>query len=376
MISANKFLNILKQHGYNFFTGVACSYLTELINLIEADEQITYVAATNEGDAVATAAGAYLAGHKPVVFMQNSVLGNAVNPITSLLKTFDIPLLFLITHRGDPEQAADQPQHQLMGAIMMQLLSAMQVHYQPLTAGMDDSTTAATITSAIDSVEQQQQSFALIIKKGCFDNKAGTADELDTEPVKHQRHDVLTFIQQQFDPKKSIILATTGYTGRELYALNDSPHQFYMVGSMGCVSSLGLGIALKQPHKKIIVIDGDGAAMMRMGAMATIGHYHPSNLLHILLDNGSYESTGGQTTVADSINFASIARGCGYNSVYSAHDYQPAISEWKQGLRFVYIKTVTHKGKLDYPRPTITPPQVAQRIKKLLTAQELHHEIT
>ena len=304
--------------------------------------------------------------------MQNSGLGNAVNPITSLLKTFDIPLLFLITHRGDPEQATDQPQHQLMGSIMLQLLSAMRIEQQPLTPDTNDIDVA--LNQAIDHVEQQQQSFAFIIKKGCFDNKSGVADNLDPQPLRHQRRDVLTFIQQQFHPEESVILATTGYSGRELYAIDDLPHQFYMVGSMGCVSSLGLGIALKQPHKKVVVIDGDGAAMMRMGAMATIGHYHPPNLLHILLDNGSYESTGGQTTVADSVNFASIARGCGYDSVFNSHEYQPAISDWKQGLRFIYIKTLTHKSKLDYPRPTVTPPQVAQRIKQLLTTQELHHE--
>lgn len=373
MIEAHTFLKTLKQHGYNFFTGVACSYLTELINLLEADPDITYIAATNEGDAIATAAGAYLARQKPVVFMQNSGLGNAVNPITSLLSTFDIPLLMLITHRGDPEQSADQPQHQLMGQIMEQLLAAMQVEQYPLTP---ESNVDTAINHALEQTERQRRSLAFIIKKGCFDNKAGVQDDLESQSQRHERRDVLAFIQQQFDPAESIILATTGYSGRELYALNDLSHQFYMVGSMGCVSSLGLGIALNQPHKKVIVIDGDGAAMMRMGAMATIGHYHPSNLLHILLDNGSYESTGGQTTVADSINFASIARGCGYDSVHSDHNYHTAISQWQKGLRFVYIKTLTHKSKLDYPRPTITPPQVAQRIKQLLATQELHHETT
>lgn len=374
MIKAQDFLTALKQQGYRFFTGVACSYLTELINLVEADEEVTYIAATNEGDAVATAAGAYLAGHKAVVFMQNSGLGNAVNPITSLLHTFNIPLLFLITHRGDPQQKADQPQHQLMGTIMTELLSTMKVKQfalSPETQNFNE-----LLHEALHEVESNEQSTALIIKKGCFDNKeADAVDSPCTEP-RHQRPDVLAFIQELFKPEDSIILATTGYSGRELYALNDLEHQFYMVGSMGCVSSLGLGIALKQPHKQVIVIDGDGAAMMRMGAMATIGHYHPTNMLHILLDNGSYESTGGQTTVADSVNFASIARGCGYASVFSAYDYQPAIRDWKRGLRFVYIKTATNKSKLDYPRPTVTPPEVATRIKQLLSTKELHHETT
>jgi phosphonopyruvate decarboxylase len=363
MIKAQDFLNLLKGQGYNFFTGVACSYLTELINLICADDDITYIAATNEGDAVGIAAGAYLGGNKPVVFMQNSGLGNAVNPITSLLQPFNIPLLFLITHRGDPNQAADEPQHRLMGSTMLNLLDQMKIQHVDLTPDVADlNKLVADVTSA---VEAESQSYAFVIKKGCFDNK-GAVDTSDVDTTRHVRRDVLAFIQQQFSSDDSIVLATTGYTGRELYALDDRANQFYMVGSMGCISSIGLGLALEHPDKKIIVIDGDGAAMMRMGAMATIGHYQPANLLHVLLDNGVYESTGAQATVADSVDFALVARGCGYTETFDVDDYNSAISDWQSGLRFVYIKTQTIKGKVNYPRPTVTPAEVALRVKALL----------
>lgn len=370
MINAQVFLDELKAHGYNFFTGVACSYLTELINLISADSEVTYIAATNEGDAVGIAAGAYLGGNKPVVFMQNSGLGNAVNPITSLLDTFQIPILFLITHRGDPEQTADQPQHALMGRIMLDVLDSMRVRHVPLTAHAQHLPELVKRVQSI--IENDRQPCAFVIKKGCFDNKgaAVAADDSDA----HVRRDVLEFIQAQFSVEDAIVLATTGYTGRELYALDDRANQFYMVGSMGCVSSMALGLALQQPHKKIIAIDGDGAAMMRMGAMAAIGHYRPSNLLHVLLDNGVYESTGAQTTVADTVDFSAVARACGYAEAFDQQDYEPVIRDWQSGLRFVYIKTQAVKGKVDYPRPTVTPPEVAKRLQKLLQTMECVNE--
>jgi phosphonopyruvate decarboxylase len=367
VINAQVFLDELKAQGYNFFTGVACSYLTELINLISADKDVTYIAATNEGDAVGIAAGAYMGGNKPVVFMQNSGLGNAVNPITSLLNTFNISILFLITHRGDPDQKADQPQHHLMGSIMLDLLDSMRIRHIPLAK--DTQNLEQLITRIQHIIENDQQSCAFVIKKGCFDSKGASVAADDT--TAHVRRDVLQFIQEQFNADDSVVVATTGYTGRELYALDDRVNQFYMVGSMGCVSSVALGLALERPHKKIIAIDGDGAAMMRMGALATIGHYKPNNLLHVLLDNGVYESTGAQTTVADTVDFAAVAQACGYRETFKDPNYKNAIQSWDRGLRFVYIKTQAIKGKVDYPRPTVTPPEVAIRLKSMLTAEAI-----
>lgn len=375
MLDSRYLLNTLKAKGYTFFAGVACSYLTELINLIEEDKEITYVAASNEGDAVALAAGVHLAGGKSVVFMQNSGLGNAVNPISSLLDIFEIPILLIITHRGDPKHT-DEPQHRLMGEVMPNLLDNLKVKHISLDRTIDN--LDESLLQAINIVETQKQSCALIIKKGCFDKKKPR--ELlafkANEPI-YERAAILSFIQQHFNEATSIILATTGYTGRELYSLADKANQFYMVGSMGCVSSIALGIALKQPHKKVIVIDGDGAVLMRMGAMVMLGHYRPKNLLHIVLDNGAYESTGGQTTISSSVNFSGVAKNCGYEIVLDSGHYQTEIKKWCTGLGFIHIRTKLHTGTVNYPRPTITPPEVADRIRNLLSKNfELSYEIT
>jgi phosphonopyruvate decarboxylase len=164
------------------------------------------------------------------------------------------------------------------------------------------------------------------------------------------------------------VIATTGHTGRALYGLEDRPNQFYMVGSMGCASSLGLGLAVSQPRRRVIVIDGDGAALMRLGAMATIGYERPRNLIHILLDNEMHESTGGQSTVSHSVDLGAVARSCGYSRVVRARSLDQlaeALGQSLERLTFVHVKT--RPGEIEnLPRPTVTPRQVAERFRKWL----------
>jgi phosphonopyruvate decarboxylase len=182
------------------------------------------------------------------------------------------------------------------------------------------------------------------------------------------RADVLKAVQAIAKPDDAIV-ATTGYTGRELYALEDRPNQLYMVGSMGCASSFGLGIALVQKNKRrVIVLDGDGAALMRMGAMATIGYERPSNLIHVLLDNEAHESTGAQSTVSHSVDLAGVARACGYGNVVRATSLDKlgkTIADARE-LTFVHVKIKTGAPD-DLPRPTITPVEVAERMRKFLS---------
>jgi phosphonopyruvate decarboxylase len=166
------------------------------------------------------------------------------------------------------------------------------------------------------------------------------------------------------------VIATTGFTGRALYALEDRPNQFYMVGSMGCASSLGLGLALSQPQRRVVVLDGDGAALMRMGALATIGYERPANLIHILLDNEIHESTGGQATVSHSVDLAAVAQACGYPRVVRAgslDELAAAAHEAGDELTFVHVKTRPGEEK-NLPRPTIKPWQVAERFRAWLRA--------
>jgi phosphonopyruvate decarboxylase len=173
---------------------------------------------------------------------------------------------------------------------------------------------------------------------------------------------VLRAIQAAVRPTDAV-LATTGHTGRDLYGLDDRPNQFYMVGSMGCVSSLGLGLALCQPNRRVIVLDGDGSALMRLGALATVGHERPADLIHVLLDNGTHESTGGQATVSATTDLAAVARACGYPRVVRAvtpDAVAAAVASDEPGPTFVHVRTRSDPGQ-KLPRPMVTPPQVAER---------------
>ena len=162
-----------------------------------------------------------------------------------------------------------------------------------------------------------------------------------------------------------LLIATTGYTGRELYSIEDKKNQLYLVGSMGCAPSLGLGLAITSKRNRIIVLDGDGALLMRLGALATIGYYRPKNFLHILLDNEMHESTGGQSTISHSLDFKKIAIGCGYKNVIqptTLKELGEIVNTNHDELTFCYVKT--EKGVMnDLPRPNISPVEVAMRFK-------------
>ncbi|HOV37550.1 MAG TPA: thiamine pyrophosphate-dependent enzyme, partial [Spirochaetales bacterium] len=166
---------------------------------------------------------------------------------------------------------------------------------------------------------------------------------------------------------EDLVLATTGYTGRELYALDDRPNQFYMVGSMGCASSFGLGIALARPDRRVIVLDGDGAVLMRMGALCTIGTERPRNLIHIVFDNGAYESTGGQKTVSRGVDLCAVARACGYErtmEVLDPKELEKALEEHRNdALTFIRVPILSGVPE-NLPRPEIAPPEVARRFAR------------
>jgi phosphonopyruvate decarboxylase len=166
-----------------------------------------------------------------------------------------------------------------------------------------------------------------------------------------------------------VVVATTGYTGRELYATDDLPNQFYMVGSMGCAVSVGLGLAAVRPERRVIVLDGDGAALMRLGAFATVGYERPENLVHVVLDNGLHESTGGQSTVSRSIDFPGLAAACGYErveTVTAPDELAAALQQSTDQLTFVHAPILP--GVPELPRPSITPAEVAARLRAHLAA--------
>ncbi len=376
MINTHEFGCELKNLGYNFYSGVPCSFLKHLINY--AINDCTYIKATNEGDAVSIAAGCYLTGQKAVVLMQNSGLTNAVSPITSLLYPFKIPVLGFVSLRGE-EGLNDEPQHELMGKITPRLLELMEVEWEYLS---DELSTAKQQILNANKIISEGRPFFFVVKKNTFESvilkqsypkiqitkTKKNSDFVDELPTRWETLKVIS----RFKDNVTALLATTGKTGRELYEIEDSKNNLYMVGSMGCISSLGLGVALNAPGKKVIVIDGDGSLLMRSGALATIADSNPNNFLHILLDNNTYDSTGGQETVSSNVDFPDLAYSSGYiNSIHchNLSELEDAILNWKQSqsLCFIYFK-IKSGSKKDLGRPTVKPFEVKDRLIEFLTS--------
>jgi phosphonopyruvate decarboxylase len=377
MIEAGSFVVAAAERGFSVYSGVPCSYLTPFINYTIGSDRLRYVAAANEGDAVAIAAGAELGGLGGVAMFQNSGLGNAVNPLTSLTWTFRIPILLIVTWRGEPGGHADEPQHELMGQITPRMLELMDIPWTLFPAS--DAAIAPTLDVAVDRMQATQRPYALVMRKGSVADselsgelRAPVPLKLATVPrraaVAH-RQAMLTAIRAA-DSGRDVLVATTGYMGRELYALGDRPNQLYMVGSMGCSVSLALGIALAQPRRRVIAIDGDGAALMRLGALTTVAYERPDNLVHIVIDNGRHESTGGQSTVSPHVDFCAIAAACGYPRVAMASEpaeLEALLAAPLSGPLFIHVP-VLPGVPANLPRPVITPAEVAARLRQHLKA--------
>ncbi|MEU9474381.1 phosphonopyruvate decarboxylase [Streptomyces sp. NPDC048191] len=376
MIQARDFVHDALGRGYDWYAGVPCSFLTPFINYVIGDGAIGYVSAANEGDAVAIAAGTWIGGHRGIAMMQNSGLGNALNPLTSLLHTFRIPVLLICTHRGAPG-VDDEPQHDLMGRVTGPLLDTVHV---PWTRFPSDPAEISAVLDEADHRAAERRAYALVLEKGsCAPHPpapAAAAPRPTPVPVEGRGHvltaaergsrqEALEAIVAASDEPRTVVVATTGYTGRELYAIADRPNHLYMVGSMGCASSLGLGLALARPDLRVVVADGDGAALMRMGNLATIGAYLPKNLLHVVLDNEAHDSTGAQATVSSRIDLAGVAAACGYRRVLrtdSATELREFLRTPEQdGPYFAHMKIRTGtRGTL--PRPALRPPDVLDRL--------------
>jgi len=365
----------LCRRGFDFFSGVPCSYLKNLINF--AINECDYVAAVNEGDAVAIATGAFLGGRKAVVLMQNSGLTNAVSPLTSLNPIFRLPVLGFVSLRGAPGEK-DEPQHRLMGEVTDAMLDTMGIAWEYLSSDQGE---AARQLDLADISIRDGRSFFFVVRKDIFSAvklslqvplssrnmcKENYARQPEGMPT---RRNVLKAIVNSTS-SETILIASTGFTGRELYEIGDEARNFYMVGSMGCASSLGLGLALAQPGRPVAVIDGDGAALMRMGAFATNGYYAPSNLLHILLDNGCHESTGGQATVSPNVDWPLLASACGYPvslRLAGLAELADSIRSWLESPRLTFFTVGIRCGVPDsLSRPTVTPEEVAVRLMKFL----------
>jgi len=357
-----EFYDHLVKHSVEFFTGVPDSLLKHFCFCIDDNiPKERHIIAANEGNAIALAAGYHLAtGKLPLVYMQNSGLGNAVNPLLSLCdpEVYSIPMLILIGWRGEPD-INDEPQHAKQGKIQLDLLNTMDIPY--VIISKEEKYLERKITSSIKGSIKENRPFAIIVKKGAFEPHRSTSVKSVDSLL--SRESSLKIILK-YIPDNSIIISTTGKTSREIFEIrekNNHPHylDFLTVGSMGHCSSIALGIAIARPREKVVCIDGDGSLIMHMGSLSTVGKLQPKNYYHILINNYVHESVGGQETSAKNIDIQQLVKSNGYKNVISLNNTNRLINEIKDcflldGPLFMELK-VKPGSRKNLGRPTLTP---------------------
>lgn len=307
----------LKKQGVTFFSGVPDSYLNGFCNYALKNFPERNIIAANEGNAVGIAAGHYFATREiPLVYTQNSGMGNMINPLASLVdeKVYSVPMLLLIGWRGQPG-TGDWPQHVLQGGITPRLLDILHIPYSILSD--DNNEFTKIVKDAANYCKKNRKPYGLIAPKGVMDGEKVENKDI-TYPM--SREEAIEMILEHM-PEDTIYSATTGRATRELFFLRKRRNEkkdcdFLNVGSMGHASSVALGIALEKPERKVVVLDGDSAAMMHMGAMTMVSKLDIPNFIHVVLNNGAHESVGGQPSAGHKIDFTKIAEACGYETLH------------------------------------------------------------
>jgi len=367
------FYNQLVSKGVAFFSGVPDSLLKEFCLCI--DDFVlgnNHIIAANEGNAVSLAAGYYLANKSiPVVYMQNSGLGNAINPLLSLCDpdVYSIPMLVMIGWRGEPN-VKDEPQHIKQGKVQIELLNAMDIPFEILSK--EDKIFEPKVSKLLKIAKGEKKPVALLIKKGTFENYGIKKYSTDIYPMK--REEALGIIIDNLE-ENIIIVSTTGKTSREIFEIREKKGQthnqdFLTVGSMGHCSSIALGIALSKPDRKVVCIDGDGALLMHMGSLTSIATLKPKNFNHILINNEVHESVGGQPTAAKNLDLSAIIKAIGVKNIFKAQtsvDLKNSISKLLDcsGPSFLEVK-VQPGSRKDLGRPTINPADNKKSFMKYL----------
>lgn len=372
MISPADFCAELEKFGIQFYSGVPDSLLKNLCAYIDQHySSAQHIIAANEGNAVALAMGHYMGSRSPaVVYMQNSGLGNAVNPITSLAdpEIYSIPMLMIIGWRGEPS-VKDEPQHVKQGQITEQQLQIMGIPYIVLCA---DSGIQECILPLLTTMQEQSCPVAILVKKDVFADFKGNSPVGSGNQLK--REQALSVLMDSFAPD-DVILSTTGKTSREVFELRKNRQQaatdFLTVGGMGHTSSIAMGVALGAPNKRVIAIDGDGSMLMHMGALPIIGCHGISNLVHIVLNNECHESVGEQPTVAGQIDIKAIALACGYKDYAVTDSEHGIVSQWAKVANLtgpILFEIKIAKGaRKDLGRPTSSPVQNKQAFMRHIT---------
>ena len=364
MIEVKEAYDALIASGVDLFTGVPdsllknfCAYVTDHAQPSHGEGRgVGHIIAANEGNAVGIAAGHYLATGRPaLVYMQNSGLGNAVNPLLSLAdeKVYSIPMVLMIGWRGEPG-VHDEPQHVKQGEVTLALLNAMQIPYVVLEH-------VAQLSQQVALAMERKAPTAVVIRKGTFGPYKLQNVSHNDNPL--SREEALKLVVEHLH-EDDVVVSTTGKLSRELFELREARgeghgHDFLTVGSMGHSSSIALGIALAKPGRRVFCFDGDGAFIMHAGALGINASMQPRNLFHILFNNGAHESVGGQPTIGFRLDATGIARASGYRHVLTATTADEMVGalrllERLEGPVLLELR-VAINSRDDLGRPTTTP---------------------
>jgi phosphonopyruvate decarboxylase len=373
MIELKSFFENLDSKGVNFYTGVPDSLLKSIsAYLFDNYPSEKHIIASNEGASVGLASGYYLGtGQVPIVYMQNSGIGNAVNPLLSLADqdVYSIPMILFVGWRGEPG-VKDEPQHVKQGKVSKDLFDAMQIPCEIMSA--DTVEANSQVNRALVECQKNSSPYVFLIKKGTFEDYSLTSqDAVNTYP---EREDAIEKVVDHIE-KESVVVSTTGKISRELFEIREKHHtghdkDFLTVGSMGHASQIAMGVAMSCPQKNVYCFDGDGAIIMHTGSFGIIAAADCKNLKHIVFNNGAHDSVGGQPTIGFDIDFGQIAKGFGYK--------QSFIAETMEGLNAVLPEFIASEGpsllevrvkkgaRKDLGRPTTTPIENKENLMEFL----------
>lgn len=372
MIDAFNFYNYLKGHNFGLFAGVPDSLLKDFCSCVfEHEDSMHNVISANEGNSVALASGYYMSsGRYGVVYMQNSGLGNAINPLLSLAdpKVYSIPMLLVIGWRGEPD-VHDEPQHIKQGEITLKTLSVCNIPYIIL-----EDSFISQMNNLLEIMKNESRPVAVVVRKNKFFYQ-NIGDVIKNNEYQLTREKTLEIILSNI-PKEDFIVTTTGKTSRELFELREARHEnhnhdFLTVGSMGHTSSIALGLAIGS-NKNVWCYDGDGSFIMHMGSAAVNACICPDNYKYIINNNGAHESVGSQPTVGQLINMKDILIGCGYKHIHEAYiedEIVKALQQMKHEEKCALILFTKTGSRDNLGRPTISPIENKNHLMKEIKKQ-------
>ena len=363
MVDASAFYQAAIDNGISLICGVPDSLLRHLSTVLQKNAtKDQHVVVPNEGSGIALATGHHLAtGGIGLVYMQNSGLGNAINPLLSLTsrEVYQIPLVILIGWRGQPGRD-DEPQHLFQGRVTVPLLETLEIPFWLLP-----SDTAAAVECLGESVRTARAlhgPVAIVAQSETFAADSGAG--VMTNGYELSREEAMSTIMGSLDGRDAVVV-TTGKASREVHEYRRnrgavSPQQeFLTLGSMGHASQIALGVSLSQPDRRVFCLDGDGALLMHMGSLALIGSSRPRQFVHVVLNNGCHESVGGQPTAGFEIDIPRVAEACGYcaaTSVCTVADLKSSLQRFREveGPCLLEVR-ISVSARKDLGRPQTVP---------------------